>query len=492
MKESLALIISIFLPIIAGILLFVIPQIKNRKILCSYTGAILLVTGGIVLLNLLGESEGFTLFYLTKQLPVYFKLDVMGKVFLAIVTLVWIIAGLFSFEYMKHEENEKRYYGFYLVVYGVLIGLNASGNLVTFYLFYELMTLTSLPMVIHTGTREALMAGLKYLLYSLCGAYMALFGLYFLYRYGSTLTFTAGGVLNMDLAAGHETLLLVAAMLMIVGFGVKAGMLPLHAWLTAAHPVAPAPASAVLSGIIVKGGVLGIIRVVFYMFGAEFLRGTWVQTTWIVLTLLTVFMGSLMAYREKVLKRRLAYSTVSQISYILFGLAVLNPVAAEGALLHAVCHAFTKCGLFLCAGAIIYKTGKTRVNELRGIGKEMPVTIWCYTLLSLTLIGIPPTGGFLSKWYLGTGALETGMNVVSWLGPVILLISALLTAGYLLPITVNGFLPGTDYNYEVLEKKEPNLTMLIPLIILTVLAVGMGLFPNGILQILETAKGGIL
>ena len=296
----------------------------------------------------------------------------------------------------------------------------------------------------------------------------------------------------MDLAAGHETLLLVAAMLMIVGFGVKAGMFPLHAWLTAAHPVAPAPASAVLSGIIVKGGVLGIIRVVFYMFGAEFLRGTWVQTTWIVLTLLTVFMGSLMAYREKVLKRRLAYSTVSQISYILFGLAVLNPMASEGALLHAVCHAFTKCGLFLCAGAIIYKTGKTRVNELRGIGKEMPVTIWCYTLLSLTLIGIPPTGGFLSKWYLGIGALETGMNVVSWLGPVILLISALLTAGYLLPVTVNGFLPGTDYNYGALEKKEPNLTMLIPLIILTVLAVGMGLFPNGILQILETAKGGIL
>ena len=492
MKESLLLMIPILLPVLAGVLLFVMPEFKNRKVLCAYVGAALVLTGGFVLWNLVGDAEGFVLFYLTKTLPIYFKLDGMGKIFLAIVTLVWIIAGFFSFEYMKHEQNEKRYYGFYLVVYGVLIGLNASGNLVTFYLFYELMTLTSLPMVLHTGTREALLAGLKYLLYSLCGAYMVLFGLYFVYRYGNTLTFTAGGVLNMELSAGHETLLLVCAMLMIVGFGVKAGMFPLHAWLTAAHPVAPAPASAVLSGIIVKGGVLGIIRVVFYIFGADFLNGTWVQKTWIVLTLLTVFMGSLMAYREKVLKRRLAYSTISQVSYILFGLAMMNPASMEGALLHAICHAFTKCGLFLAAGAIIYKTGKTRVNELRGIGKEMPVTIWCFTFLSLTLIGIPPTGGFLSKWYLGIGSLETGISVVCWLGPVILLISALLTAGYLLPITVNGFLPGADYDYNALQKKEPNLVMLIPLILLTIVAVGMGLFPDAILGVIESAGGGIL
>lgn len=485
MKESVLIMIPILLPICAGILLLIMPEFKNRRALCGYVGSILFLTGAFVVGNLFGESTGFTLFSLTKTLPVYFKPDTLSKVFLAIVTVVWILAGIFSFTYMKHEQKEKRYFGFYLIVYGVLVGLDCAGNLITFYLFYELMTLTSLPLVLHTETKEAILAGMKYLFYSLCGAYMALFGLYFLYRYGNTLTFTPGGVLNPELLPGHETLLLVTAMLMILGFGVKAGMFPLHAWLTAAHPVAPAPASAALSGIIVKCGVLGIIRVVYDLFGTDFLRGTWVQTTWLILTLITVFMGSMMAYREKVLKRRLAYSTVSQISYILFGLALMEPTAMDGALLHTICHAFTKCGLFLAAGAIIYKTGKTRVEELRGIGKEMPVTIWCFTFLSLTLIGIPPTGGFLSKWYLGTGALQTGIPVISWLGPVILLISALLTAGYLLPITVQGFLPGADFDYSSLKKREPNKTMLVPLILLTVLAVCLGLFPDAVQKILE-------
>ena len=490
MKEPVLLMIPVILPILAGLLLHILPEWKSRKGLYAYVGTILVLTGVFVLLDCLGESSGFVLFYLTKTLPVYFKLDGMGKLFAAAVTVVWLLAGFFSFEYMKHEQKEKRYFGFYLIVYGVLIALDFSGNLVTFYLFYELMTLTTLPLVFHSGTKEAIMAGLKYLFYSLTGAYMALFGIYFLYRYSDTLTFTAGGVLNENLAAGHETLLLVAAMFMIVGFGVKAGMFPLHAWLTAAHPVAPAPASAALSGIIVKCGVLGIIRVVYDMFGADFLRGSWVQTVWLTLTLITVFMGSMMAWREKVLKRRLAYSTISQVSYILFGLAVMEPAALTGALFHTVCHAFTKCGLFLAAGAIIFQTGKTRVDELRGIGKEMPVTIWCYTLLSLTLVGIPPTGGVLGKWYLMTGSLDSGIPVFSWLGPVILLISALLTAGYLLPITINGFLPGADYDYSVLKKKEPAWMMVIPLLLLTALAVGMGMFANGLLELIRQAVLG--
>lgn len=490
MKEPVLLMIPVILPILAGLLLLILPEWKSRKGMYAYVGTILVLTGVFVILDCLGESSGFVLFYLTKTLPVYFKLDGMGKLFAAAVTVVWLLAGFFSFEYMKHEQKEKRYFGFYLIVYGVLIALDFSGNLVTFYLFYELMTLTTLPLVFHSGTKEAIMAGLKYLFYSLTGAYMALFGIYFLYRYSDTLTFTAGGVLNENLAAGHETLLLVAAMLMIAGFGVKAGMFPLHAWLTAAHPVAPAPASAALSGIIVKCGVLGIIRVVYDMFGADFLRGSWVQTVWLTLTLITVFMGSMMAWREKVLKRRLAYSTISQVSYILFGLAVMEPAALTGALFHTVCHAFTKCGLFLAAGAIIFQTGKTRVDELRGIGKEMPVTIWCYTLLSLTLVGIPPTGGVLGKWYLMTGSLDSGIPVFSWLGPVILLISALLTAGYLLPITINGFLPGADYDYSVLKKKEPAWMMVIPLLLLTAMAVGMGMFAGGLLEWIRQAVLG--
>ena len=203
--------------------------------------------------------------------------------------------------------------------------------------------------------------------------------------------------------------------------------------------MAPAPASAVLSAVIVKAGVLAIVRVVYYIYGVSFLRGTWVQTAFMVLSLTTVFMGSMLAYREPVLKKRLAYSTVSQLSYILFGLAVMDAGSVAGGLLHVLSHGFIKASLFLCAGAVIYMTGKTRVDQLKGIGKEMPFIMWCFTIASLGLIGIPPTGGFLSKWYLAEGALSSGICGFSWIGPVVLLISALLTAGYLLPVVIQAF-----------------------------------------------------
>ena len=433
------------------------------------------------------NGEAIILFYFTVTLPIYFKPDNIGILFAAVVTVIWVLAGFFSFSYMetghgKGEAGEKRFYGFYLMVFGILLGLNFAGNMITFYVFYELMTLLSMPLVIHTRSREAVMAALKYMFYSFCGAYMALFGLYFLYRFGNTLTFTAGGVLDKSMLPGNENLLLVAVFIMILGFGVKSGMFPLHAWLPTAHPVAPAPASAVLSAVIVKGGVLGMIRVVYYMFGADFIRGTWVQTVWLTLTLITIFMGSMLAYREKVLKKRLAYSTVSQVSYILFGLALLQPIALEGAFLHVVYHAFVKCALFLVAGAVIHKTGKVKVDDLTGIGKEMPVTMWCFTFASLALIGIPPTGGFISKWYLALGALESGEGIFCLLGPVILLISALLTAGYLLPLTIKGFFPGDGYCYPeqnpLNRKKETSLYMLAPIAILAILAVALGMAPN--------------
>lgn len=328
---------------------------------------------------------------------------------------------------------------------------------------------------------------------------MALFGIYFIWKNSSTLAFTAGGVLNMTTggnissqdsllgaAAGENTtILLIAACVCLLGFGVKAGMFPMHAWLPAAHPVAPAPASAALSAVIVKAGILAVVRVVYYIFGPDFLRSTWVQTAWMVLTLLTVFMGSMLTYREPVLKKRLAYSTVSQLSYILFGLSVMNVTAVTGGLLHVLAHGFIKAVLFLVAGAIICTTGRTRVEELKGIGKEMPLTMWCYTIASLGLIGIPPTGGFISKWYLAIGSLQSDTPsfagtgpVFRWLGPVVLLVSALLTAGYLLPLTIHGFLPGKDYDYAHLQKREPSPWMTVPIVILTVLSVLLGLFPN--------------
>lgn len=286
----------------------------------------------------------------------------------------------------------------------------------------------------------------------------------------------------MALTQGHEAILLIAVFCMLLGFGAKAGMLPLHSWLPTAHPVAPSPASAVLSAIIVKAGVLAIIRAVYYIVGAEFLRGTWVQTAWMVITLSTVFMGSMLAYREPIFKKRLAYSTVSQVSYILFGLSVLSETALTGALLHTVFHAFIKCALFLTAGIFIFQCGATRVDEYAGIGKRMPKTLWCYTFAALGLIGIPPTSGFISKWYLAQGALEAEIGVFRWLGPAVLLVSALLTAGYLLPITMRGFFPGENAENAVTVKQEPSWVMLMPLVVMAVLSVLLGILPNPLID----------
>lgn len=479
------IIINILAPVFAGVVLLLLPEWKNRRNLCCYTVVCLALTCVLTGATLLGAAnEPVRVFNLTKTLPILFKVDGISRFFAALTSIVWMAAGLYSFSYMSREQNERRYYGFYLILYGILLGLDFSGNLITFYAFYELMTLASMPLVLHNGTKEAILAGLRYLFFSFAGAYMALFGLYFLNRYANTLTFTAGGVLDMGLTAGRESLLLAAAFLMLLGFGVKAGMFPMHVWLPAAHPVAPAPASGALSGIIVKAGVLGTIRTVYYLFGAEFLRGTWVQKAWLVLILITILLGSMMAYREKVLKKRLAYSTVSQVSYILLGLAMMTPESFTGAMLHTGAHALMKCGLFLIAGAFIFKTGKTRADELTGIGREMPVTLGCFTILALSLTGIPPFAGFVSKWYLGMGSLQASMPVFSVLGPAMLMVSALLTAGYLLPVSIKGFLPGADYQEKIRTEEAP-VPMRISIVFLTLTVILAGIFPGRLIAFLQ-------
>lgn len=485
-----AMILSfILIPILAGMLILCLPSgmSEKRSIAWISVGILGLLTALAVLFLVRFQrtgGNGFTLFSLTEDLQIFFRPDDLGIFFMGFIPPVWLLGGIFSLEYLKHEGHKKRFWGFYLLTLGALHGLSLSGNLVTLYLFFEMMTLVSMPLVLHTQSHEALMAGLKYLLYSMCGAYMALFGVFYFYHLGGSMEFTPGGVFSPETLAAGGGLLKLCVFLMILGFGVKAGMFPLHAWLPTAHPVAPAPASAVLSAVIVKGGVLAILRSVYYLAGAEAIRGTWVQSGWMILAMITVFMGSMLAFREPVLKKRLAYSSVSQASYILLGMAFLQPAALTGSLLHVLFHALIKTALFLCAGAIIYQTGCTRVGELTGIGKKMPVTLWCYTFVSLGLIGIPPMSGFISKWYLMTGMLESGEGVLSWLGPVVLLVSALLTAGYLLPITIQGFLPGKDFDYGKLEKKEPCKKMTLPLGILAAAALLTGLFPGELVQYL--------
>lgn len=490
MEGNIMLILPVLFPITMGIVILTGKGFRtNRKRLMWTTAAAL--TGGSVLtaVALFAGDEGLKLCQLTSDTAIAFRVDGISRIFAVLTAVMWLLVGIYAFEYMTHEERENQFFGWYLIVLGVLIGLDFSANLITFYIFYELMTLTSLPLVLHERTKEAVMAGLKYLFYSVGGAFLALFGIFFLTTVCKGLDFTPGGVLDMALVSDRKGLYLAAVFCMIVGFGVKAGMFPLHGWLPTAHPAAPAPASAVLSGVITKAGVLAIIRVVYYIVGPEVIRGTWVQNAWIALTLLTVFMGSMLAYKEPVLKKRLAYSTVSQVSYILFGLSLLHPVAFVGALAHVIFHSLIKNGLFMSAGAVIFKTGWTKVKQMRGLGRIMPKTLVCYTALSLGLIGIPPFSGFVSKWYLAQGSLSSGTGVWSWAGPVVLLVSALLTAAYLLPLTIQGFFPGEDFEggeirERGLEGKEPSALMLIPIALTALATLLLGCFPGPILKML--------
>ncbi|MBP3620174.1 MAG: proton-conducting membrane transporter [Lachnospiraceae bacterium] len=486
------IVLPILISVLIGVLLlissFVSHTREKSKAFISdnfkYTGVVSLITlfvcVAITLYVAWFGPDDIVLFSLVDDIPIHFHIDDLGRLFVTVTSIVWLMVCVYAIKYMKHEGEERRFYGCYLIVYGVLVALDFAGNLITFYLLYELMTITSVVMVLHKGTKEAIMAGLKYLFYSMAGAYCALFGMFVVYQHCHHLNFTAGANLNEVLASENREIMLVAVFFMLLGFGTKGGMLPFHAWLPTAHPVAPSPASAVLSAIIVKSGVLGVIRTVYYVVGPDFIRGSWVQYAWIGFALTTIFMGSMLAYREKVFKKRLAYSTVSQVSYIFFGLALLDPVAMTGSLVHVVGHALIKCSLFLSAGLFAFKTGKTHVDDFIGIGKTMKVTLMAYTLGALGLIGIPPTVGFISKWYFASGALKADLNVVSILGIVVLLISALLTAGYLLPITIRGFFPGKDVQIEEKEEKLDSMSGVI--FIMAILALLIGILPNPIID----------
>ncbi len=468
---------------IAGPLAALFPARRDsgRTFRC---GAVMVLTDIIAILAAL-YGKAVTLFRITDRAVFGFSYDSFGRLFLSVVLILYTAVCFYAFEYMKTEERPGMFFSFYFVSMGALVAISMSANLLTLYFCFELASLSSVPLVLHEMTREAVSAGLKYLFYSVAGALMGLLSVFFVYYYsGGNTGFIPGGIIDNTLLSGNESVFLAVVFIGIIGFGTKAGMYPMHGWLPTAHPIAPAPASALLSGIIAKAGVFAIVRLIYYSVGVDLLRGTWVQYAWMSLCLLTILMGSTCAFREKVLKKRLAYSTVSQISYILLGLSIMSAEGFRGGLLHLLSHAVSKGCLFLVAGIFICKLGKRNVTELKGTGKEMPVTLWCFMIASLSLVGIPPMGGFSSKWMLAGAALGDGMGILSILPPVVLLISALLTAGYLFPIAVDAFFPGKDFDLSGTEKKEPSLFMTVPLIVLCLAALMAGVYGWRIVELI--------
>ncbi len=468
------LIIPIALPIFVGIVfMFMQKHNKTQKLRLSFV-LTNIVTAIFTVINVFYAEGNFVLWNMTKDIPIEFYLDNVGIYFSLLTSLIWVLSSIYSIKYFNHEEKENQFFGFFTITYGVLLAIDYSANLMTAYLFFEILTFVTIGLVVHSRSKESITAGLKYLVYSLFGAFMGLICIFFIQTYADSTQFMYGGYFNT--ITENKDMLLYFAFFGIVGFCTKAGMFPLHGWLPQAHPVAPAPASAVLSGIITKAGVLMVIRLVYFVLGADFIKGTWVQYTWIALTLVTVVLGSVMAYKEKGLKKRLAYSTVSQVSYVLFGLSMLNEIAFTGALLHISFHSIIKVALFLSAGAIIFKTGITQTENLTAISKKLPKTMLAFTVASLALVGIPPLNGFFSKWNLALGAFSADISPFSWLGPALLLLSAVLTAGYLLSISYNAY-SKSDKMSENKKIKEDS-TMNIVLIILAALTLLTGLLSN--------------
>ena len=464
----------LFLPILipAGFALFVLLRRPKCSNTISLIGAILT---GLSILEVAMGGASLEL-PMAGNLDFQLRMDAMALFFLIIIAAGFACAILYAREYLKGDGRSPFFLGFTLLTLAAMMGLSLAGNIVTFYMFYEMMSLLSFPLVLYNQGQKCNKAAMVYLGFSVFGASMALMGI--LLGGDFTVRSFAEPAGTMVLSARQQW----AYLLMALGFSCKAGMLPLANWLPTAHPVAPAPASALLSGIITKAGILGIIRSTFFLFGAANLVGTMPQTVLLVLSILTIFVGSMLAYKEQLLKKRLAYSSVSQLSYVIFGLMLLSADGLCGALMQVLFHACAKVGLFLCAGAFIHHCHVNRVDELTGMGRRMPKVLAAFTCFSLSLIGIPPFGGFVSKWVLAEAALEQG-TLLAQIGVVILLVSALLTAGYLLPVVARGWFPGEECKAQ---KTDAGLPMVLPLFFLAAVAAIFGMFPQSVMNFFRT------
>ncbi|MGB3212204.1 MAG: proton-conducting transporter membrane subunit [Desulforhopalus sp.] len=402
--------------------------------------------------------------------------DTLSLFFLILSAGLWLVTTVYAIGYLEGSPYRSRFFGFFSLCVTATSGVAMAGNLITFVLFYELLTLVTYPLVVHRGTEVARRAGQSYLAFTIFGGALLLLGTVWLYTLTDTLEFTPRGFLG-GLGDQHRPGLISIFALLIAGLGVKAALVPLHGWLPQAM-VAPAPVSALLHAVaVVKAGAFGIVRVVYDVFGVEFAAGLGVLGPLAWWAAITVVYGSLRALFQDDLKRRLAFSTVSQVSYIVLGVAIAGPVATIGGVVHLVHQGFMKITLFFCAGNLAETLGVHRVSEMNGVGRRMPWTMAAFTIGAFGMIGAPPFAGFISKWYLGLGALEAGQNWVIF----ILAGSSLLNAAYFLPILQAAWFrePPVAWPEEHdFGRRETAWALLLPPVVTAAMALGMGLLAS--------------
>jgi len=479
------MLISVIFPVLSGLFLL-LSGTDDRKTRERWVIGTAFVTAVLGICAAIGEhGKKLVLVRFSDTIALTFGADGLGSVFAVMVSVLWVIASFYALEYMKHEGAETRFFGFFLASFGVTLGVAFSANIVTMYLFYELLTLATLPLVMHAMNGRARYAGKTYVLYSMTGAGLGFVSMIFLLYYGGG-DFTMGGMLDLSALPDNQNYLLIFYVLGFFGFGVKAAVFPFHGWLLDAS-VAPTPVTALLHAVaVVKSGVFAVMRLTYYAFGAQLLFGTWAQLLVACAAAFTVVYGSANGLRTPHFKRRLAYSTVSNLSYILVGVTMMCPAGLVAGIAHMLFHAVNKITLFFGCGAVYYKTHKEYVYELAYIGKTMPVTMATFTVTALSLMGVPPLCGFTSKWLLGTAAMGTGL-LAGKIGAVALIVSALLTALYLMSILFAAYAPVA--RPVTAENTDPNLLMKGPLVALAVLCVTVSLFAQPLLELVSRLVG---
>ncbi|MEG0291672.1 MAG: monovalent cation/H+ antiporter subunit D family protein [Anaerovoracaceae bacterium] len=487
----IGILVGIFAPFVAGLLIIVFGERLTQNIREAITFLATLITFGSVVILVMDFKSGMELelnaFRVVEGIDFYFKVDGSGLLFASVASLLWIIASIYSVGYMRghQEKNQTGYYSAFATCIGTTIGLCFAGNLFVFFIFYEILTIATYPLVVHYRDEKGKSSGRKYLVYTLVSGQLFFVGIAFIYLQCGTVDFVPGGFIKVgDLS---NTTGLILFFLLVVSGLVKAGVMPLHSWLPAAM-VAPTPVSALLHAVaVVKAGAFCIIRIMCYVFDTDFLKafGGAEILTWVAA--LTIILSSLIAMKKDNLKARLAFSTIGQLSYIVLGIALLTPVSVTGAMYHIVAHAFMKITLFMCAGGIFVTTHKQNISEMVGIGKRMPITMGAFTVASFGIAGLPFVVGFVSKMNIMQGALMAGKPVFAG----VLVASALLAVTYLIPIGVMAFKKDSDQHTQG-EYGEANKWMLIPIVAGAVLAVTLGIMPNFGLNLFDLAQDASL
>ena len=488
MSASDLILLAMAIPLVGAVLIVLAGRRPNLREGVTLTTAVCLFAVVVSLVSGVfhGGRPSVSLIEILPGLEIKFEIEPLGMMFACIASGLWILNSLYSIGYMraKKEHAQTRFYAcFALAIFGAL-GVATAGNMMTLFIFYEVLTVTTYPLVAHHQDDEARRSGRVYLGILLGTSIgLQLVAIVWTWLAAGTLDFREGGILN-----GYLEGPLVGLMLLLYVYGIgKAALMPLHRWLPAAM-VAPTPVSALLHAVaVVKAGVFTVLKVIVYIFGADFLRQSGTGDWLMYIAGATVLLASFVAMTKDNLKARLAYSTISQLSYVILGAALFTPYSVVGAGMHIAMHAVGKITLFFCAGAIYVASGKTQISDMKGIGRVMPVTLFAFFVGSLSVIGLPPLGGSWSKYYLALGAYEAGELV--FIG--VLMVSSLLNVAYLLPVVGRGYFsrPDGDNGAKPAVKEAP-MFCLVPLCLTAFGCLVMFFYADQLFQLLRPIGGG--